>query len=437
VSRQRARTARLAALAVVALTAAMLSRGLPAAADSVPWPTNPDWQQYVEGPSTPNVTPVAVVSTSGNVTNVAALASGGSGSATLTMASGGAAPVIILDYGKDVGGFPYFTVAAESGSPVLRAALEGPAVYDSLGTNADNYLKQSILLLGSYQLSSGFVTGCLSPQTPVHTGPLIPGTTACYSASYSMYFADDLAGYYRATGDLAFAQQEFPIVQRELAWNASLVNSQGLLVTDTSDGLDWDWYDGNKTGAVTEYNALYYLDLIDGAYLARETGHPDLAAQYTNQAAALRTAINASLFNSSTGVYDVSTAIRGTADVVPRAIEADRGGAAGGEAAVPARTDRGDLCAGLRIRGAPAPGDLLARSEIPGQRPGAERAAEVGDRHVGVEPACPLRPDGVGNRTPCGCRKRMLPGRMRRGGHRVSARAWRLGGGFCTRAAVR
>ena len=122
VSRHRARTARLAVLAVVALTAAMLSRGLPAAADSVPWPTNPDWQQYVEGPFTPNVTPVAVVSTSGNVTNAAALASGGSGSATLTMASGGTAPVIILDYGKDVGGFPYFTVAAESGSPVLRAA---------------------------------------------------------------------------------------------------------------------------------------------------------------------------------------------------------------------------------------------------------------------------------------------------------------------------
>ena len=627
----------LAALAVMTLTAAMLTRGLPAAAGSAPWPANPgsapwpanpDWQRYVAGPSTPDVTPVALVSTSGDVTNAAALASGGSGRATLTMASGGAAPVIILDYGKDVGGFPYFTVTAESGSPVLRAAysegkqfisasgdggaafnagdpsradsytvtapgtitngyiqggerfeeitltsagsvtlstagihfsayrataqdyqgyfasssaelnkiwysgaytdqldmlpageatgdwqvtngsmtatgggigllttgstwtdytmsfqteilndqsgwvvrgqspedgyllilndstdtagtpdslqelaekdgnyepigtvalpsslvagtwhtvttvvsgttvttfldgrqvasfdsasgsgitsfatgtvgfrendsesaafrnltvtsssgvtlysnalsdpsalddftvpgvnqlpvildgakrdrnvwigdinVEGPAVYDSLGTNADNYIKQSILLLGSYQLSSGFVTGCLAPQTPVHTGPLIPGTTACYSASYSMYFADDLAAYYRATGDRAFAEQEFPIVQRELAWNASLVNSQGLLVTDTSDGLDWDWYDGNKTGAVTEYNALYYLDLTDGAYLAQQTGHPGLAAQYTSQAAALRTAINANLFNPSTGVYDISTTIRGT-----------------------------------------------------------------------------------------------------------------------------
>src|SRR5205807_956835 len=117
----RHRSARLAALAVLALAAAMLG-GRPAAADSLPWPANPNWQQYVEGPATPNVAPVAVASTSGNVTNAAALASGGSGSAKLTMVSGGAAPVIILDYGKDVGGYPYFTVTAQSGSPVLRAA---------------------------------------------------------------------------------------------------------------------------------------------------------------------------------------------------------------------------------------------------------------------------------------------------------------------------
>ena len=32
--------------------------------------------------------------------------------------------------------------------------------------------------------------------------------------------------YYRYTGDRAFARQEFPIVQRELAWNASQLNGQ-------------------------------------------------------------------------------------------------------------------------------------------------------------------------------------------------------------------
>ena len=76
------------------------------------------------------MTPVAVVSTSGNVTNAAALTSGGSGSAKLTMASGGTAPVIILDYGKDVGGFPYFTVIGGERKPgAARRLQRGEAVH--------------------------------------------------------------------------------------------------------------------------------------------------------------------------------------------------------------------------------------------------------------------------------------------------------------------
>jgi hypothetical protein len=442
----RRRSAGLTALVVASLVTTMVSGvGPAAAADSAPWPANPDWQRYVAAPATPNVTPVAVARTSGNVTNAGALVPGGSGSAKLTMVSGGPPPVILLDYGKDVGGFPYFTVAARSGTPVMRAAysearqfmsakgdgggafnagdkyransytirgtgtinhqliqggqrfqeitltspgsvtlsavgirfsayratadkyqghflsssdelnkiwyagtytnelsmlpaglagnqlplildgakrdrnvwigdiyVEGPTNYVSLGANGNEYLKQSIRLLGSHQLSSGFVTGCLAPQTPVHTGPPIPGTTACYSTSYSLYFAPNLADYHRATGDLEFVRSQFPIVQRQLGWNASRLNSSGLLVTDTTDGLDWDWYDGNKTGAVSMYNMLYHLNLTEAAYLAGEAGQADLAAQYTAKAAALRTAINTHLFNSRTGVYDVSDKIRGT-----------------------------------------------------------------------------------------------------------------------------
>jgi alpha-L-rhamnosidase len=51
---------------------------------------------------------------------------------------------------------------------------------------------------------------------------------------------------------------------------------------------------------------------LGGAYLARASGDDALATQYSNQAAALRAAINANLFNTSTGVHDESTSIRGT-----------------------------------------------------------------------------------------------------------------------------
>jgi alpha-L-rhamnosidase len=182
--------------------------------------------------------------------------------------------------------------------------VEGPTVYYS--TDQAQYIKGSLQLLGSYQLSSGFVTGDLPPQTALHTGANESGTTGSYSASYSMYWVLGLGSYYLYTGDTAFVKQEWPVVKGELAWNASQLDSRGLFVTNSSDGADWDYYDGVKTGEVTEYNILYYKALLDGATLAAAAGQTAQAATYTQEAAALKTAINTYLFNSSTGLYDIS-----------------------------------------------------------------------------------------------------------------------------------
>src|SRR6266478_6340800 len=78
-----------------------------------------------EGPvpesSEPLLRPIKVVSTSGNVQNAEALVEGHGGYATLTMVQGGAVPIIILDYGRVVGGIPVFEVSAVSGAPKLQA----------------------------------------------------------------------------------------------------------------------------------------------------------------------------------------------------------------------------------------------------------------------------------------------------------------------------
>ena len=87
-----------------------------------------------------------------------------------------------------------------------------------------------------------------------------------------MYFVRDLAEYYQYTGDSAFVRKEWPIVANELAWSAAQVDANGLFVTDGSDGADWDYYDGDKTGEVTAYNALYYQTLVDGARMAKAVG---------------------------------------------------------------------------------------------------------------------------------------------------------------------
>jgi alpha-L-rhamnosidase len=181
--------------------------------------------------------------------------------------------------------------------------VEIPSV--SYSTDNAAYLKGALQLLGSYQLTSGFVTGDLPPQDDL--SPSDPsGTTGSYSASYSVYWLLDLADYYLYSGDTAFVTQELPVVKNELAWDASQVNSTGLLVTTSSDDDDWDFYDPGKTGEVTEYNLLYYKALLDGAVLATAAGDTTDAATYTSDAAALKTAINGNLYDSSTGLYYLS-----------------------------------------------------------------------------------------------------------------------------------
>jgi len=74
-----------------------------------------------DGPNPPLLRPLKVVSTSGNVQNAEALVDGHGGYATLTWGGQGPAPMVILGYGRDVGGLPFFEVAGASGTPQLQA----------------------------------------------------------------------------------------------------------------------------------------------------------------------------------------------------------------------------------------------------------------------------------------------------------------------------
>jgi hypothetical protein len=88
-----------------------------------PWPANPNWQQYVLGPKNQDVSPVKVVSVSGNVTNPQALLDPNSSPGTTLTTSAGATPAsILLDYGQDTNGVPWFNLTSAHGSPTLVAA---------------------------------------------------------------------------------------------------------------------------------------------------------------------------------------------------------------------------------------------------------------------------------------------------------------------------
>jgi hypothetical protein len=179
--------------------------------------------------------------------------------------------------------------------------IEGQGIADTLGINGDNYVKQSLLtLITSSKQGSG-----LNADTLFVTGP--------YSNSYSSWTLDAATTYYRNTGDTAFARQILPWLEGQLSYDATLTDSAGLIVTGssistTNGGYDWDFYDGAKTGVVTEFNELYYQDLRDVAYIEASLGNAAKAVAYNATAGHVLDAINAHLLNPVTGTYYLSEA---------------------------------------------------------------------------------------------------------------------------------
>jgi alpha-L-rhamnosidase len=108
--------------------------------------------------------------------------------------------------------------------------------------------------------------------------------------------------YYLYTGDKAFLQAQWPVVQKVIALYASVTSNPLHLVIPSGFSAD------------TLTNAHFYGVLLQGAQLAEAIGHADVASGYRAAAAQLRQAINTVLYNPTTGLYDVNTAQKGVAD---------------------------------------------------------------------------------------------------------------------------
>jgi alpha-L-rhamnosidase len=434
-----------------AAASAVASSNQPVAADH-------GWTRYVEAPSSSVVRPVRVVSTAGDVANPDALLQGHSGSTTLTYPQGGTAPVLVLDYGKEIGGYVKFTVASASQPTVLQSAysealvnlsntgdqaqtpllagnsgnpvrvdyfpvagatsltspeiqggeryelvtlaqpgtvtltsasikftafmgtpnsysgyflsnsdllnriwyagtytanlvqgvpgtpgyiptapddvpvildgakrdralwvgdlnVSGRTLIDAFGSTGGSYVRGSLTVAGDYPatVASLFAPALGAPQTPGPMPGFCPGPSNrdCYfySATYSMDYVLDLYDYYLYSGDRTFAQQEWPLVQRELAWENQQVDASGLFATNEADGADWNV--NVHSGDYTASSVLHYESLIAGAALADAVGDGAAAAAYRSQAAAEKAAINNQLWDPGLGAYDASTGERG------------------------------------------------------------------------------------------------------------------------------
>ena len=218
-------------------------------------------------------------------------------------------------------------------------SVEARTLFDSLGFGSEgsDYIKGAIGMFGSAPLADGSVCGQVSNWIAY---PAAPVTCEFYSPAYSMYYPISLAEYYLYTGDIAFVESQYQTMKNELAYNATAVDpTTGLSI---ASGSDWDFYDGSKGGtpaqggAVSATNMLYYEALADGSWVASQLatadpGNPNAAtwradsATWGQQATALKAAINSQLFNTSLGVYQLSSSDNGTvpATAVPQDANAE------------------------------------------------------------------------------------------------------------------
>lgn len=402
-----------AAVATVAVTAPASA----AAAELPTWPANPNWQSLVPAPSSGDVRPVSVVRTHGSVTNAAALTGQGSGSAVLTATSDSPA-IVVLDFGKEVGGNPYVTVSSatsatvsvatsealpfltratngmyanDNGSPItfsvtgprtytgglrggfrfaavqlsspgtvtltatgltfaayratpdryqgyfvssddqlnriwyagaytaqmdmvptgVASCFPRPVIFDgakrdraiwsgdlmitdpvvllSIGTNGVPYVKGSIDSIMNLQTASGRLTSAV-------------GFRGCgafdYAVTYSAYSAIIAIQYYRYSGDTAYVTALLPKLEAATAFHATRLDANGLVVTG-----DPDYWQTRQNGEVTEYSLAYYELLQNMILLESRVGTPGKVTEYTTKASALKTAINARLWNATAGLY--------------------------------------------------------------------------------------------------------------------------------------
>jgi alpha-L-rhamnosidase len=180
----------------------------------------------------------------------------------------------------------------------------GPTMSYTVGNN--DYLKGSLKLFATRQHTSGFIEGVVPSTFTLINASGLTSETGWYSATYSMYVVLGLYDHLMFSGDRAFASSLWPTVQRQLAWNASRLDSRGLFITRAGDGADWDFYDPEKVGAITAYNVMYYRTLVAAAVIGDAIGQSGAAATYRAQAASLKNAINTNMYDSARGVYRVS-----------------------------------------------------------------------------------------------------------------------------------
>jgi hypothetical protein len=176
--------------------------------------------------------------------------------------------------------------------------VQTPTAISTLGAVGAQYVKSSLNVLLSTQRADGALPG--SPDFGKRTNP--NGFPLFYSNNYSGCGVRGVVAYYRYTGDTAYLSSVLPALRNELAYNAQFLDANNLVVSN-----DRDYWQATQTGEVTKYSIDYYVLLKDMAWVERKVGSAVTADGHDLEAEAIKTAINARLWNPALGAYGQSS----------------------------------------------------------------------------------------------------------------------------------
>lgn len=198
------------------------------------------------------------------------------------------------------------------GSKRDRIAYAGDldvALVSSLAsTHGISYLKGTLNLLGSYQLTPGFFAPTAKIQQEPLSTPIDANITGLIGYSFNLLTA--AANYYKRTGDIDIPKEWAPRAVRMLDWAHSQVLPQsGLLnISDPILSGDWNYYDASQVGVVSKFNMVYAYALQQCITLLAD-GNID-TKPYISRLASLRTAIDTNLWSNDLNAYYLSQGIR-------------------------------------------------------------------------------------------------------------------------------
>lgn len=151
---------------------------------------------------------------------------------------------------------------------------------------------------GEFPPNSEIAIAC--PDTPPDPAAPVPQNQPL--PEYTAWWVVALHDYELHSGDSGFARRMLPVARRALEYFTSHLDSRGLYSTPPGS-INWHPFD-LATGEDAHTNAVIYRALVDGADLERRLGSGDgAAAAYRQQAARLRRAMLAHLWDPGEGAF--------------------------------------------------------------------------------------------------------------------------------------